>query len=156
MTINSDSSNIECTLSGTLHSDYHILQQRVYFEDTDFTGVVYHGRYLNFLERGRTDYVRLLGVHHHELGDGLHGESLAFAVHRMELDFKKPAHIDEILQIRTRRGVLKGPRLIFNQTISRGDEIILQAAVTVVLVNPEGRVRRFPKKMVKDLGLSSI
>lgn len=156
MTNTSDSSNTGSTLSGTLHSDYHVLEQRVYFEDTDFTGVVYHGRYLNFLERGRTDYVRLLGIHHHELGDGLHGESLAFAVHRMELGFKKPAHIDEILQIRTERGVLKGPRLIFNQTISRGDDIVLQAAVTVVLVNPQGRVRRFPKKMVKDLGVSSL
>lgn len=149
-------STIESTLSGTLFEDYHTLEQRVYFEHTDFTGVVYHGRYLNFLERGRTDYVRMLGVHHHELGDGLHGESLAFAVHRMELDFKKPAHIDEILKIRTERGTLKGPRLIFSQTITRDDEVLLKAVVTVVLVNPEGRVRRFPKKMIEDLGVSSL
>ena len=156
MTVISDKLATKATLSGILHSDYHVLEQRVYFEDTDFTGVVYHGRYLNFLERGRTDYVRLLGIHHHELGDGLHGESLAFAVHRMELNFIKPAYIDDILQIRTERGVLKGPRLIFNQTISRGDDMVLQAAVTVVLVNPQGRVRRFPKKMVEDLGVSSL
>lgn len=144
------------SLSGTLFPDHHILEQRVYFEDTDFTGVVYHGRYLNFLERGRTDYVRLLGIHHNEIGDGVHGESLAFAVHHMELNFKKPAHIDEILQIKTERGTLKGPRLIFNQTITRGDDILIQAAVTVVLVNPDGRVRRFPKKMIEDLGVTSI
>ncbi len=140
-------------LSGQLHSDHHVLEQRVYFEDTDFTGVVYHGRYLNFLERGRTDYVRLLGIHHHEIGDGLHGESLAFAVHRMELDFKKPARIDEIIHIRTNRGVLKGPRLIFNQIITRGEDVLLQAAVTVVLVNPQGRLRRFPQKMIDDMGV---
>jgi len=70
MTITSDNPNSAAALSGTLHSNYHVLEQRVYFEDTDFTGVVYHGRYLNFLERGRTDYVRLLGIHHHELGNG--------------------------------------------------------------------------------------
>lgn len=140
-------------LAGTLHSDYHILQQRVYFEDTDFTGIVYHGRYLNFLERGRTDYVRLLGVHHSELDDGLHGEKLAFAVIRMELDFKSPARIDDVLEICTRRGVLKGPRLIFNQTISRGKDVVLLAVVTVVLINPEGRLRRFPKAMITAMGL---
>jgi acyl-CoA thioester hydrolase len=154
MTNTSDNSKIESPLSGTLYPDYHVLQQRVYFEDTDFTGIVYHGRYLNFLERGRTDYVRLLGVHHHELDDGLHGERLAFAVLRMELDFKKAARIDEILKIRTERGVLKGPRLIFNQTITRSEDIVLKAAVTVVLINNEGRVRRFPKKMIEDLGVT--
>lgn len=83
----------------------------------------------------------------------MHGESLAFAVLRMELDFKSPARIDEILDIKTERGVLKGPRLIFNQTISRGEDIVLKAAVTVVLINREGRLRRFPKEMITALGV---
>ncbi len=140
-------------LSGTLHANSHTLQQRVYFEDTDFTGIVYHGRYLNFLERGRTDYVRLLGVHHNELDDGLHGESLAFAVLRMELDFKSPARIDDVLDINTERGVLNGPRLIFNQAIMRGEDTVLKAIVTVVLINKEGRLRRFPKDMIEAMGI---
>ncbi len=140
-------------LSGTLHADHHTLLQRVYFEDTDFSGIVYHGRYLNFLERGRTDYIRLLGVHHHELDDGLHGESLAFAVLRMEIDFKKAARIDDVLEIHTRRGVLKGPRLTFFQQIIKNETIILEANVTVVLINQAGRPRRFPKELIDRMGV---
>ncbi len=141
------------SLSGTLHDGYHTLLQRVYFEHTDFSGIVYHARYLNFLERGRTDYVRLLDIHHNELADGAHGENLAFAVFRMELDFKAAARIDDVLKITTRQGELKGPRLTFNQKITRGDTLIVQAKVGVVLINEEGKPRRFPRAMVKALGL---
>ena len=143
------------SLSGTLHADSHPLLQRVYFEHTDFSGIVYHARYLNFLERGRTDYVRLMGVHHNELDDGKHGERLAFAVHRMEIDFKAAARIDDVLEILTHRGTLKGPRLTFDQSISRGDTLILMAKVTVVLINNQGRPRRFPKAMIDAMGLKA-
>ncbi len=140
-------------IAGTLHQGFHTLQQRVYFEHTDYSGVVYHARYLDFLEHGRSDYVRLLGVHHNELADGKHGESLAFAVLRMELDFKAAARIDDILEIHTQRGVLKGPRLIFDQKISRNGEAILNAAVTVVMINKKGKLRRYPKVVIEALGI---
>ena len=139
--------------SGTLHTNFHSLTERVYFEHTDFSGVVYHARYLDFLEHGRSDYVRLLGVHHHEMSAGRYGEPVAFAVHRMEIDFKAAARIDDVLTIETDRGVLNGLRLTFNQRILREGALLLQAVVTVVLMNQEGRPRRFPKDLMAKLGL---
>ncbi len=140
--------------SGTLHANSHSLTERVYFEHTDFSGVVYHTRYLDFLEHGRSDYVRLLGVHHHEMSAGAYGESLAFAVHRMEIDFKGAARIDDILTVETDRGDLKGLRLTFNQRILRDDDLLLQAVVTVVLMNNDGKPRRFPKELLEKLGIA--
>ena len=140
--------------SGTLHEDFHTLVERVYFEHTDFSGVVYHARYLDFLEHGRSDYVRLLGVHHSDLQEGVHGESLAFAVHHMELNFHQAARIDDVLTITTHRGVLKGPKLTFDQKIHRNKTAILTAKVTVVLVNSEGKPRRYPKALLERLGVS--
>ncbi|MBR7539718.1 hypothetical protein KC221_26400, partial [Mycobacterium tuberculosis] len=84
-------------LAGELTSFGHRLLARVYYADTDFSGIVYHGRYLEFLERGRTDYLRLLGVHHSELADGKHGESIVWVVRRMEIDFRGAARIDDVL-----------------------------------------------------------
>ena len=137
--------------SGTLHENSHTLVERVYFEHTDFSGVVYHARYLDFLEHGRSDYVRMLGVHHRELSEGHYGEGLAFAVHHMELDFQAAARIDDVLTIETDRGTLKGPKLTFDQRIRRDGDLILSAKVTVVLVNPEGKPRRYPKALLEKL-----
>lgn len=137
--------------TGTLHDNHHTRLERVYFEHTDFSGVVYHARYLDFLEHGRSDCVRMLGVHHHELLDGTYGESLAFAVHRMEIDFRGAARIDDILTIQTDRGTLKGPRLSFDQRILRGENLLLTAKVTVVLINRDGKPRRFPRALVEKM-----
>ena len=84
-------------IAGRLTDGGHELRQRVYFEDTDFSGRVYHARYLQFLERGRSDYLRLLGIHHRELAE----DGLSFAVSRMEIDFRRPATIDDLLTIGT-------------------------------------------------------
>ncbi|MEE9313388.1 MAG: YbgC/FadM family acyl-CoA thioesterase [Rhizobiaceae bacterium] len=140
--------------SGTLNADSHTLVERVYFEHTDFSGIVYHGRYLDFLEHGRSDYVRLLDIHHGEMMDGIFGEPIAFAVHRMEIDFKAAAKIDDILTIETQRGTLKGMRLTFKQVIKRQEQILLEAIVTVVLMTPEGKPRRFPKDLLAKLGVA--
>src|SRR5687768_10725458 len=93
-------------ISGRLTEAGHELVQRVYFEDTDFSGRVYHARYLHFMECGRSDYLRLLDIHHRDLAmDGL-----AFAVRRMEVDFIKPAAIDDILTILTAPRAVGGAR----------------------------------------------
>lgn len=139
--------------SGTLHDNSHTLVERVYFEHTDFSGVVYHTRYLDFLEHGRSDYVRLLGVHHRAMAGGEFGENLAFAVHHMELDFRGAARIDDELIIETQRGTLRGMRLTFRQSIRRDNDLLLEAIVTVVLVNEQGRPRRFPKSLLQRLGV---
>ncbi len=140
-------------IAGTLHDGHHTLEARVYFEHTDFSGVVYHGRYLDFLEHGRSDYVRLLGVHHSEMADGCYGEALAFAVHRMEIDYKAPARIDDLLTITTNRGTLKGLRLTFDQRIVCGETVLVTARVTVVLMTPEGKPSRYPDALLQALGV---
>ena len=83
--------------------------------------------------------------------EGRFGEPLAFAVHRMEIDFKAAARIDDVLTIETQRGTLRDLRLTFNQTIRRGDEVLLEALVTVVLMNPKGRPRRYPNELLARL-----
>ena len=134
---------------GTLTDGGHKRHERVYFEHTDFSGVVYHARYLDFLEHARSDYVRMLGVHHRDL----QATGLAFAVHRMEIDFVGAARIDDVLTVETDRGVLKGARLTFSQRISRDGETILRAAVVVVMVASNGRPKRFPHEVIERLGM---
>ena len=133
-------------LAGELTEFGHRLLQRVYYEDTDFTGIVYHARYLHFFERGRTDYLRLSGVHHTELDDGAHGERLAWIVRRMEIDFKSPARIDDVLTIETRTLDISGARIVMGQVILRDGQELAAAKVEAALVNGAGRPRRFPKE----------
>ena len=135
-------------LAGELTDFGHRLVQRVYYEDTDFTGVVYHARYLQFFERGRTDYLRLSGVHHAELDDGAHGEKLAWIVRRMEIDFVSPARIDDVLTIETRTESVSGARVVMRQTISRDGKALAHARVEAAIINADGRPRRFPKEWI--------
>jgi len=127
-------------LAGRLTKSGHELTQRVYFEDTDFSGRVYHARYLHFLERGRSDYLRLLGIHHRELA----AKGLAFAVSRMEIAFERPASIDDVVLVRTVAQKTSGARVVLHQTIFRGEERLVEAIVTVALIGPKGRPLRLP------------
>jgi len=127
-------------LAGRLTASGHELNQRVYFEDTDFSGLVYHARYLHFFERGRSDYLRLLGVHHNELA----ANGLVFAVRTMALDFKKPARIDDILTIATEPEATGGARIRLRQTIRRDETVLVIAGVEVALINAAGKPQRMP------------
>lgn len=135
-------------LSGELTTFGHRLMARVYYADTDFSGVVYHARYLEFLERGRSDFLRLAGVHHTELAEGKHGEKLVWVVRRMEIDFKVPAKIDDILTIDTRTESVSGARIFMAQQIRRGDEVLIEARVEAAIISESGRPRRFPKEWI--------
>ena len=138
-------------LAGHLEGSRHILPVRIYFEDTDFSGVVYHGSYVRFMERGRTDYLRLLGVGHDALDKGEHGEPLAFAVRRMTIEFLKPARIDDVIEVETRVGELAGARIVLAQTVRRGAELLVTAEVTVALINAAGQPRRIPEAVRERL-----
>lgn len=118
----------------------HSLPIRIYYEDTDFSGNVYHAAYLKFFERGRTELLRDLGIHHHELAD----QGLAFAVRSMELDFIAAARIDDLLTVSTTVADATGVRLVLDQTISREDKIITSAKVTVVAIKMSGGPARLP------------
>lgn len=135
-------------LAGELTDFGHRLIQRVYYEDTDFSGVVYHARYLHFFERGRTDYLRLAGVRHAELDDGAHGEKLAWIVRRMEIDFVSPARIDDVLTIETRTENISGARVVMKQTIFRDSVALAHARVEAAIINGDGKPRRFPKEWI--------
>lgn len=130
-------------LSGALTDAGHVLTQRVYYEDTDFSGVVYHARYLHFMERGRTDFLRCLGVEQARLHAG-EGEGLAFVVHRMEIDFKGSARMDDILTIVTVSEKAAGAKLVLAQEVRVGERLLIAARVTVAVVNRAGRPRRLP------------
>ena len=135
-------------LAGALTPSGHIIKARVYFADTDFSGVVYHARYLEFLERGRSDYLRLSGIHHTELADGKHGEKIVWVVRRMEIDFRSPARMDDILTIDTRTEDISGARIVMAQQLKRGDEVLVEAKVEAAIIGENGRPRRFPKDWV--------
>jgi len=132
--------------AGAWENREHHLAVRVYYEDTDFTGVVFHGAFVNFLERGRSDALRLAGIHHAALRDIV--PPVAFAITRMEIDYRRPATIDDALIVRTRIEGARGPRLVMTQRIDRGEERIVDARVEAACVGLDGRARRPPPFMV--------
>ncbi|MCB1445914.1 MAG: tol-pal system-associated acyl-CoA thioesterase [Rhizobiaceae bacterium] len=138
-------------LSGALTAEGHVLTQRVYYEDTDFSGVVYHARYLHFLERGRTDFLRCLGVEQAKL-HAAEGDGLAFVVHRMEIDFKGSARMDDVLTILTRSEKAAGAKLVLDQEVRMGERRLILARVTVAVVNRAGRPRRLPTELAAKFG----
>lgn len=143
---NGDAAFLETGIAGELTPFGHRHVARVYFADTDFSGVVYHARYLEFFERGRSDFLRLAGVHHTELAEGKHGEKLVWVVRRMEIDFHGPARIDDILTIETRTESVSGARIFMAQRIMRGEEVLVSARVEAAVIGASGRPRRFPKE----------
>ncbi|AGF75016.1 4-hydroxybenzoyl-CoA thioesterase [Bartonella australis AUST/NH1] len=132
-------------LSDVCTNPFHDLQARVYVADTDFSGVVYHARYLEFFERGRSEFLRDTGVNNIELASGAQGEKLFFVVRHMEINFSRPAQIDDLLVIKTRIGHIQGARLIIEQCIMRDDVILVSAKVEIAIINQEGKPRRLPK-----------
>jgi acyl-CoA thioester hydrolase len=131
----------------------HHLPVRVYYEDTDFSGVVYHASYLRFMERGRTELIRALGIEQRELFDG--DAALGFAVRRMTIDFLKPAVMDDMLTVETVATAARGATMDIAQRVLRGEEVLITASVTVACVGG-GRARRIPDMLRRRLGLEIV
>jgi acyl-CoA thioester hydrolase len=115
---------------------------RVYYEDTDFSGVVYHSSYLRFMERGRSEFLRASGVPHQAML-GL-SEPLVWAVRRMKVDFIKPARVDEALAVRTIVRVVMGARMRLDQMVLRDGVELVGAEVEVCVITLDGKPRRVP------------
>lgn len=131
----------------------HILPIRVYFEDTDFSGLVYHASYVRWCERGRSDYLRLGGNDHRRLIDGTGGrEPAAFVVRRMSLEYLKPARIDDVLEVATSVKEMGAASLILDQRITRGGAPLFEATVTVVLVSVSGKPLRISQELRAAFG----
>ena len=124
----------------------HVLPVRVYYEDTDFTGVVYHANYVRYFERGRSDFLRLAGVSHTDLLE--RDDPAAFVITRLAIDFRQAARIDDALEVRTTYDSVKGPRLMISQRIERAGVIIAQAQVEAACINLNGRPRKPPSGLV--------
>jgi acyl-CoA thioester hydrolase len=134
----------------------HRLPIRVYFEDTDFSGLVYHGSYVRWCERGRSDFLRLLGNDHRGLIDGTSGrEPAAFVVRRMSLEFLKPARIDEILEVETRVATMGAAHLDLDQVIVRDGTRLFEAKVMVVLVSVSGKPLRLAREVREAFGAAT-
>jgi acyl-CoA thioester hydrolase len=135
--------------AGRFEGREHRLGIRVYYEDTDFTGLVYHGSYVRFLERGRSDYLRAAGIGHAELL--ARPDPAAFVVTRLAIDFRKAARIDDALVVATTYDTVRGPRMAITQRILRGDDLIASAEVVAACIRPDGRPRRPPPVLLQTL-----
>jgi len=135
-------------LDGEIRDGRHIQPVRVYYEDTDFSGIVYHASYLRFMERGRTNYLRLIGADHRALFEATEQEApgFSFVVRSMTIDFRKPARMDDVLQIVTEPAEVKGASVMLAQRVMRGGELLVDAKVQVAFVSG-GRARPIPKPL---------
>ena len=135
-------------LDGEIRGGRHFMPVRVYYEDTDFSGIVYHANYLRFMERGRTNYLRLLGADHGALWAQAQNEApgLAFVVRAMQIEFLKPARMDDVLGVVTAPQEVKGASIMLHQQVLRADETLVEARVRVAFVSG-GRARPIPKPL---------
>ena len=138
-------------LTGTITNGLHQLPIRVYYEDTDFSGYVYHANYLKFCERARSDFLRVLGVNQ----NSMFAEGAAFVVRRMNCDFLRPAKFDDILTVESSPGEAKGARFEIRQQVLRGNEVLFTADVTAVLIDRNGRPRRLSPAVLEALSSTS-
>lgn len=129
-------------LAGRIEGEIHVLPVRVYFEDTDFTGLVYHANFLKFCERGRSDFIRLLGINHTSLANPKSGDPAVFVVRRIEIDYLKPAGIDDVLEVVTSCAEIGGATLMLAQEVRRDEMVLARARVSVVLVSSAGKPQR--------------
>ena len=121
-------------LDGEIRDGRHHMQIRVYYEDTDFSGIVYHANYLRFMERGRTNHLRLMGAEQHALFAEAEAETetpgFAFVVRSMTLDFLKPARMDDVLDVVTWPIAVKGASITLAQEVRRGEDVLVRAEVS--------------------------
>ena len=135
--------------AGRFEGRLHVLPARIYYEDTDFTGLVYHAIYLRYFERGRSDFLRLAGIHHSSLLEG--AEPLGFAVNKITVEFLKPARIDDALVVKTGFESMRGPRIFIAQILERAGEILVKAEVQVCCISLTGRPRKPPSLLLERL-----
>ena len=135
--------------SGRFVGRVHHLAVRVYYEDTDMSGIVYHANYLKFFERGRSDFLRNIGIHHAQLLQRV--PPLAFAITAIDSKFKMAARIDDCLVVHTTFDILKGVRLGISQSIMRATQVIATAQVEAVCIDLDGRPRRPFRELSEQL-----
>jgi acyl-CoA thioester hydrolase len=135
--------------SGWFDGKTHVLPVRVYYEDTDVSGLVYHANYLRYMERGRSDFLRLAGVHHMVMLKD--AEPLAWTLRSIRIDFMRPARLDDALEVHTRYVEMGGARLVAGQSVKKGGIELVSARVEACVITMDGRLRRIPEDIRKRL-----
>jgi acyl-CoA thioester hydrolase len=126
----------------------HRLPLRIYYEDTDLVGIVYYANYLKFIERGRSEWVREMGVDQAAMK---RDDGVVFAVRRVEADYHAPAKYDDEVVVTTTVKAVTGARLIVKQTVERGGDVLFSALVTIVAINEAGAPARLPAAFRRNL-----
>ena len=134
---------------GRFDGKTHILPARVYYEDTDVSGIVYHANYLRFMERGRSEFLRLVGVHHMVMMSG--DEPVAWTVRRLDISYAKPARLDDALEIHTRYRTLTGARITGEQWVKCKGLDLVTAKIEAALITMTGKPRRIPEDVKAKL-----
>jgi acyl-CoA thioester hydrolase len=130
----------------------HAFPIRVYYEDTDAGGIMYHASHVRFLERGRTEFLRDLGIHHSALMSDDPANAILFVVRRMELDYLKPARLDDLLTVTTAVVELRAASMRLDQRLLRGEDLLLKGVLTIATITPQGRPKRIPAEMRARFG----
>ena len=140
--------------SGRIEDGAHLFPVRIYYEDTDFSGAVYHASYLKFFERGRTEFLRVAGIGHSDLLQ--RPDPIAFAATKLNVEYRAAARIDDALIVRTRFLSVRGVRMNLDQELRRpesaGPVLVCRASVEIVCIDPKGGgPKRLPKEIVDAL-----
>ena len=117
----------------------------MFYEDTDFSGYVYHANYLKYCERARSDYLRVIGVDQ----NAMFANGLAFVVRRMDCEFLRPCKFEDVLDVETRLLDMGGARFELAQLVKRGEEQLFAAKVTVAIIDGQGRPKRIPPELAQ-------
>jgi acyl-CoA thioester hydrolase len=122
----------------------HTFSLRVYYEDTDFGGIVYYANYLKFIERARSEWVRSLGLDQKTLKSE---RGVVFVVRHLEADYISPAKFDDILEVVTDVHLSSAARLVLNQEVLRGKDVLFRARVTLIAMRDTGKPTRLPAEI---------
>lgn len=130
---------------GRFEGKVHILPLRIYYEDTDLSGVVYHANYLRFMERGRSEFFRCAGITRLAMLED--EEPTAWTLRKASLEYFRPARVDDLIEVRTVATVLTGARMNADQKIYCGDTLLVHGQVEACVITLAGRPRRIPQEM---------
>jgi acyl-CoA thioester hydrolase len=122
----------------------HVLPVRVYYEDTDAGGIVYHANYMKFAERARTELLRIAGYNHRQI---LTEYNIIFVVRHAEIDYRAPARLDDSLKVHTETTACGNSSFTLKQTVSHEDKVLAELKSVIVAINPEGRPVRLPPQL---------
>lgn len=130
---------------GRFEGKVHILPLRIYYEDTDLSGVVYHANYLRFMERGRSEYFRCAGITRLAMLED--AEPTAWTLRKVQLEYFRPARVDDLIEVHTRCVGLTGARMSADQRIYAGGQLLVHGGVEACIITLGGRPRRIPREM---------